>query len=74
MAARKSPKTIRGYVSTAFAEFGQAYAFPDDVARIRRNHMEDYLIDVQEKQTTSTVATYFAHLQQFFRSLVEVEQ
>jgi site-specific recombinase XerD len=72
----KSPKTIRGYVSTAvhFAEFGVAHGFPTDIAGIQRRHVEDFMIDVQGRRSDTTAATYFAHLQQFFRWLVEVEQ
>lgn len=76
VASDKSPKTVRGYVTTAakFAELCNRREFPDDVRLVERKHVEEYMIEVLATTTDTTAATYFAHLQQFFRYLVEVEE
>lgn len=75
-ASGKADKTVVGYVGSAvkFARFCADHDYPDDVTLIRREHVEEFIIDLRANSTNSTATTHFAQLQQFFRWLVQVER
>jgi site-specific recombinase XerD len=64
-----SPRTIHAYTSTAerFAAFGAEHGHPGRVEDLRREHVEEFVLDQLERHTASTAATRFRCLQQFFR-------
>lgn len=65
-AANKSPATVRTYSSAVHA----LCAFlPDGAtpAEVTRREVEDFLLDVVERNSASTAGTHFRGLQQFFR-------
>jgi len=72
-AARKSPKTIRSYLESGrqLADFLGAAGMPVDVAAIRREHVEAFIVDVMDQWAVSTAATRFRGLQQLFKWMVE---
>jgi site-specific recombinase XerD len=72
-AERKSPKTLRNYLDSAeqLLAFLDAHAMPTDVASIKREHVEWYLVDLGERLSASTVATRYRGLQQCFRWLLD---
>ncbi len=72
-ARNRSPKTIRSYVDTAhrFAAFGAEHGFPSDLTDIRRRHVEEFIMDQLERWSSSTAASRYRCLQQFFKYAVE---
>ncbi len=73
-AGNKSPRTIEGYQTTVrlFDEYLAANEMPREVARIRRDHVEHYLVDLLERGAKpSTVATRHKGLRVFFGWLDE---
>lgn len=74
-AARKAPKTRKNYLDAAnqVLAFLVASGMPTDVSSIRREHVEAFLVDLEEThgRSPSTVATRFRALQQLFRWLLE---
>lgn len=74
-AARKAVKTRKNYLDAAnqLLAFLAAAGMPTDVASIRREHVETFLVDLEEThgRSASTVATRFRALQQLFRWLLE---
>lgn len=73
-AGNKSPRTIEGYQTTVrlFDEYLAANGMPREVARIRRDHVEHYLVDLLERGAKpSTVATRHKGLRVFFGWLDE---
>jgi site-specific recombinase XerD len=72
-AQRKSPKTIRGYLDSAgqMLAYLEAHGMPTEVAAIRREHVESFLVDLSERRSASTVATRYRGLQQLFKWLLD---
>jgi site-specific recombinase XerD len=72
-ARNRSAKTIRSYVDTAqrFASFGTEHGFPAALADIRRSHVEEFITDQLQRWTSSTAASRYRFLQQFFKYAVE---
>lgn len=72
-AGRKSPKTIAGYRQAAeqLAAFLADKGMPTDVANIRREHVEAFIVDLLARWTPSTANNRFRGLQQFFKWLVD---
>src|SRR5579863_3540487 len=75
-AARRSPRTIENYVSTAraFNSWLEAEGHPLEIGLIRREHVESWLLALDDRgNTASTLASRYRCLQQLFRWL-EVEE
>jgi len=74
-ASRKAPKTRKNYLDAVkqLQAFLVASGMPTEVASIRREHVESFLVDLEEThgRSPSTVATRFRALQQLFRWLLE---
>jgi site-specific recombinase XerD len=70
-AARKSPKTIAGYLDAArqFRDFIADTGMPTAVDAIRREHVEAFIAQLLDTRSASTAATRFRGLQQLFRWL-----
>jgi site-specific recombinase XerD len=70
---RKSERTIRSYTdgARAFVAFSTERGMPTDVAAIRREHVEMYIVDVLDRWKPSTALTRYRDLQQLFRWLVD---
>src|SRR5689334_16042879 len=68
-----SPKTEVTYTEAAeqFARFLAGQAMPDDVANIRREHVEAFIADILTRWKASTANNRFRGLQSFFKWLVE---
>jgi site-specific recombinase XerD len=73
-AARKSPRTVEAYELAArqFRTFSEATG-PVAIAEIRRRHVEDFILDILERQKPATALARYRSLQQFFRFLVKDE-
>ena len=72
-ADNKSARTIETYRDAAryLGEFLQAQGMPQTPARIRREHVESFMIDHLTRFSASTAHNRYRGLQQFFRWLVE---
>lgn len=72
-AGRKAPKTIKGYTDSArqLRDYLAARGMPTQVAAIRREHVEAFIVAVMEAKSASTAATRYRALQQLFRWLEE---
>lgn len=72
-AANKSPKTIETYLEALrpFAAFLAERQFPQDVARLRREHVEAFMTYLLERWKPATANNRYRALQQFFRWCVE---
>lgn len=72
-AGNRSPRTERGYLEAVrlFAAFLKARGMPQDLAGIRREHVEAWIADLLSKWRPATAANRFRSLQQFFRWAVE---
>ena len=70
VAANKSPETVRIY-TTAVRQFGDFLAdrgMPTEVANVKREHIEAFLVDLRERgRSASTAKTRFGGLQVFFK-------
>lgn len=68
-ARNRSPKTIKAYGDTArqFAAYGAAHDHPAALTDVRRSHVEEFISDQLDRHSTSTAATRFRCIQQFFR-------
>lgn len=68
-AQRRSPLTITGYGTAVkqFDAFLTVQGMPRDIAQIKREHVEAFIVGLIEKHSASTAATRFRALQQFFR-------
>jgi site-specific recombinase XerD len=73
MAENKSPKTVDTYVMAVrmLGRFLTAQGMPTEPADISREHIEEFLIDLQSRSKPGTVSTRFRGLQQFFKWLVD---
>jgi len=72
-AENKTPATIVTYAKAVeqFAAYLAAAGMPTNVAAVRREHVEAFLVSLQEKgQRPATVAQRYRSLQQFFKWLV----
>src|SRR5712692_4792384 len=72
-AENKAPSTIVTYGKAIeqLADYIEASAMPADVANIRREHVEAFLVDLQARARPATVAQRYRSLQQFFKWLAE---
>lgn len=73
-AANKAPLTITTYARAVhgLSKFLTEQGMPTTSAGIRREHVEAYLVDIQDRgHRPATVAQRFRSLQQFFRWLLE---
>ncbi len=73
-ARRLSPKTISSYLDSAhqLADFLVATGMPTDVAAIRREHVETFLVHLEDTgRGPETVATRYRCLAQVFKWLLE---
>jgi site-specific recombinase XerD len=68
-ARNRSSKTIRSYIDAAqrFAAFGARHGFPDELTEIRRSHVEEFITDQLQRWSSSTAASRYRYLQQFFK-------
>lgn len=67
-AAGRSPRTVEGYMATLrlFGDFLVAAGMPTEVASLRREHVEHYLVDVGERNSIATQHVRFKGLRVFF--------
>jgi site-specific recombinase XerD len=72
-ALNRSPKTIETYLeaSRQLATFLTEQGMPTEVASIRREHIEAFLVHLQDLQSASTAANRYRSLRQLFRWLEE---
>ena len=72
-AKNRAPKTVKTYEEAVerFAGFLEAQGMPQDVANVRREHVESFIADLLERYTPATAANRYRSLQQFFKFLVE---
>jgi site-specific recombinase XerD len=73
-AENKAPLTVHTYGKAVegLASFLATTGMPSDAASIRREHVESYLVDLQDRGSKpATVAQRFRSLQQFFKWLKE---
>lgn len=72
-AAARSTMTRRGYLQAVnqLDGFLERQGMPRDVAHIKREHVEAFIIDIAETRSPSTAATRFRALYQFFKWLEE---
>ncbi len=76
-AANKAPRTVRTYLDGLdhFARFLAESGMPRDVGAIRREHVEAFLVALQERgRRPASVANRYRSLQQFFRWLAEDDE
>ncbi len=73
-AANRSPRTIETYMEAVgqLTEFLEAHGMPTDVAKVHREHVEAYVLDLQDKgRKPATVSNRFRSLTRFFKFLVD---
>ncbi len=72
-AANKSPATTAVYVSGSrlFATYLSDHGMPRDVAHIRREHVEAWIVSLLANYKPATASNRFRCLQQFFRFAIE---
>jgi len=76
-AANKAPRTIQTYLDALdhFARFLAADGLPTDVGLIRTEHIEAWLVKLQDDgRRAASVANRYRSLQQFFRWLADEEE
>lgn len=76
-AANKAPRTVQTYLDAVdhFARFLAGRGMPRDVGAIRREHVEAFLVALQERgRRPASVANRYRSLQQLFRWLVEDDE
>ena len=68
-----SPRTVKTYEEACdlFARFLADQGMPQQVAHIRREHVESFIVSLLERWSPATAANRFRSLQQFFRWLEE---
>lgn len=71
-ARRRSPRTIRSYVTTAtmFTNFCAAHRRPTDPAEVTAGDVEAFIVDELDRTSASTAASRYRYLQQWFRWLI----
>jgi len=75
-AANRSPATLKNYRAAAeqLVEYLEGAGMPTDVAGVRREHIESFLVDLAERGSSpSTVATRFRALQQWWKWITTEE-
>jgi site-specific recombinase XerD len=72
-AANHSDKTIRiyDYSVAAFGDFLAAKGMPTDLTNVTREHVEEFIIDLQKRAAPGTVETRYRGLRQFFKWALE---
>jgi len=72
-AANKAPRTQATYMEAirGFARYLEAQGMPRNVASIRREHVEAWIVHLLETSKTATAANRFRSLQQFWKWAVE---
>jgi site-specific recombinase XerC len=72
-AANRSPKTLSNYGDSARQLLAHLRdrGMPTEAHKIKREHVEDYLVSLYDHVSVSTVATRYRCLQQLFRWLVD---
>lgn len=75
-AENSSPRTISTYTEAAdqFHAFLVRQAWPTEPARIRRQHVEEFLAELLTSKSAATVRARFSALRRFFHWLVEEEE
>lgn len=70
-AERKSPATIEIYTSAVdrLAEFLAAAGMPTDATKVRREHVEAFIVDLLDRRSPATAVNRYKALQQYFRWL-----
>lgn len=70
---RRSRNTIKSYLAAVeqLDAFLTARGMPRDVANIRREHLESFIVDQDRRLRPASVANRYRSLQQFFKWLVE---
>lgn len=69
LAANKSPKTLETYMEglRLFGEYLAAQGMPQEVAHIRREHVESFIAYLLERWKPATANNRYRALQQFFK-------
>ncbi|MET0715261.1 MAG: tyrosine-type recombinase/integrase, partial [Mycetocola sp.] len=72
-AANRSPRTVQSYTEAAeqLAGYLVRRGMPTVVDSIRREHVEAFIVDLQTRFKTTTVAVRFRSLQQLFKWMLE---
>src|SRR5438034_6415745 len=72
-AANRSPRTVQSYTEAAeqLADFLVRAGMPTAVSAVAREHVEAFIVDLQSRFRTTTVAVRFRSLQQLFKWLAE---
>src|SRR5688500_2156236 len=72
-AQRKSGRTVTGYMAAAsyFHDYLQAQGMPLEVAHIKREHIEAWMVELLSRHKPSSVSTRYRALQQFFKWCLE---
>lgn len=75
-AANLAPSTQQIYLKgvNQFAAFLAAHELPDDLAVLRREHVEAFIADLLERTKPANAANRYRSLQQFFKWAVEEEE
>ena len=73
LAENLSPRSVRRYHDTAlqFARYLVSQGMPQDVANIKREHVEAYIAHLLERWKPATAETHYRGLQRFFTWLVD---
>lgn len=73
LAANKTPKTVETYIEALrlFGEYLAAQGMPQEVAHIRREHVESFIAHLLERWKPATANNRYRALQQFFKWAVE---
>ena len=68
-AANKSPRTVRTYLESLrlFDDHLEGRGMPQEAAKIRREHVEDFIAEILRRWKPATASNRFRGLQQFFR-------
>ncbi len=76
-ATNKAPRTVQTYLDATdhLDRFLAEHGLPRDVGLIRREHLESFLVHLQDKgRAAASVANRFRSLQQFFRWLTDEDE
>src|SRR5712692_6607271 len=69
LASNKSPRTVQSYLEVVrmFGEYLADKGMPQEVAHLRREHVESFIAHLLELWKPSTANNRYRGLQQFFR-------
>lgn len=72
-AERKSPETIHSYriAVSQLADFVALKGMPTALSRVRREHVESFIVHLLETRSPSTAANRYRSLQQFFKWAID---